>query len=224
MVRSLLNICKILRSEGLVKMNSINKWKYLSFVLMGIIAIPTGTSIIVPQANAINATHEMILNIINAIKTAVDNNLDAKVSTRATQTSVNDLQTTANAIKTKTDNLPSDPASNTVISNAQNAINSHTDSAIASIPAGASQSSIDAINTELDIVRCNAPIRSHVDLSNCDLTESDLSGANLENANLNGASLDNAYFNGANLAGVTSTGCTGIPYGTPAAGTLPTCS
>ena len=319
-----------------------NKWKYLSFVLMGIIAIPTLSSSIAPQAYA--DTLSTILNKINDIYTKVITNLDAKVSTRATQTSVDNLQATGNAIKSKTDTLPTDPASN-----------SHIDTAIAGIPAGASQSSVndlgtqisdsffdvftdlDSIMTKTNNLPTDPASNSHIDtaiasiqagggipcvtidvnrdgvidyfeispkpnpsinLAHCDLRGAFLSGTNLESANLESANLDRAnlisanlqsanlqsanlysadlrgtnlintnlqgayllganldgdYLNGANLesadlrsselfgahldyanlnganfdsadlTGITYTGCSGTPVGTPSAGSLPVC-
>ena len=111
-----------------------NKWKYLSFALMAIIAIPTVSNIVAPQAFAaatdsiliivtdiqskVNNTTfglQAIKNAINALSTSTNTNLDAKVSTRATQTSVDNLQTTANKIKFQTDKLPSDPASQSAV-------------------------------------------------------------------------------------------------------------
>ena len=202
---------------------------------MGIIAIPFGISTVAPQAFAVNDLHQTILNIINAIKTAVDNNLDAKISTRASQTSVDNLKTTADAIKAKTDNLSTDPASN-----------SHIDTALSSLSVSITQS-------QFQTLKCNAPIRPHVDLSGCNLSFENLSGASLFDANLssaslryanlsgaslnfvnfsgadllyvnlNGANLEAANFQGADLTSITSTGCTGTPYGTPSAGSLPVC-
>src|SRR5207247_8619554 len=91
------------------------KWKYLSFALMGIL----GTGLLSTQAYGANPTLTDIMNKL------------LRVDTKVT------------AIQAKTDNLPADPASNTNvntratptdITNAQAAINSHTDSAIASTP------------------------------------------------------------------------------------------
>lgn len=71
-----------------------SKWKYLSIALMGILA----TGFLVPQAFA-HVTSDMRHNIqdlvnfltgldakISAIKAKTDTNLDATVSSRATQT------------------------------------------------------------------------------------------------------------------------------------------
>lgn len=94
-------------------------WKYLSIALMGILA----TGFLVPQAYAhvtSNIQHnlEHVVNFltgldtkVTAIKAKTDTNLDATVSSRATQTSVDGLQTTANTINTKIDNLPSSSGS-----------------------------------------------------------------------------------------------------------------
>ena len=86
-----------------------NKWKLLSFVLIGIIAIPMGIGLLAPPAYApsdITQLTQQIRTIVldiqaklmsgvfglQAIKNAVDgldtSNLDAAVSTRASQTSV----------------------------------------------------------------------------------------------------------------------------------------
>jgi uncharacterized protein YjbI with pentapeptide repeats len=62
-----------------------------------------------------------------------------------------------------------------------------------------------------------------VDLSGANLSGADFSGADLSGANLSGANLINTDFTNANLSGVISTGCIGIPIGTPAQGTLPVC-
>ena len=101
--------------------STVKMWKYLSIALMGLLA----TGFLVPQAFAhitTNTQHmvEHFYNMLtgidtkvtdiqtktNAIKATVDTNLDAKVSSRANQTSVNNLQASANGISTKIDNLP----------------------------------------------------------------------------------------------------------------------
>ena len=58
------------------------------------------------------------------------------------QTQITGIQTTDTAIKTKTDNLQPDPASN-----------SHIDTAIASIPAGASQLSVNNLQTTANAIK-----------------------------------------------------------------------
>ena len=95
--------------------HSVNRtWKYLSFALIGILAAG-GVSTAMPQASAhitTNVQHmlEHIYSFVDGIE-AKTNNLPADpasntvVDTRASQTSVNNLQTTATAIKTNTDTI-----------------------------------------------------------------------------------------------------------------------
>ena len=246
MVRSLLNICKILRSEGLVKMNSINKWKYLSFILMGIIAIPVITAISAPHAFAVatNSVLGIVQNIQdtllpaiqttdNAIKAKTDNlpsdpASNTQVNTRATQTSVDNLQTTANAIKAKTDNLPdgiTEAQFNTLKCNAP--VRAQVDlsgcNLLGADFSGASFIGADLSGANLDSADLSVAILSLADLSGANLFSADLSGSILFNADLSGANLQDTNFQGAILIGITSTGCTGTPFGTPAAGSLPVC-
>lgn len=99
-------------------------------------------------------------------------------------TNVVTLQTTSYDIKTKTDTLPPDPASN-----------SHIDEAIATITSGGIS------ENQFQILKCNSPFRSHVDLSGCVLDNANLEHANLRNANLNGVNLSGADMDYADLIG-----------------------
>ena len=103
-------------------MNFSSKWKILSISLMVILA----SGLAAPQAYAIinQDILSVVLNIQSKLNSAT-NGLQAilnAVNTKASQTSVNNLQTTADAIKAKTDNLPSDPASNSAITSATSQI------------------------------------------------------------------------------------------------------
>jgi uncharacterized protein YjbI with pentapeptide repeats len=156
---------------------SERKWKYLSFVLMGILAAGS-VGLLVPQASAHitnNAAHmaEHIYNFVDGIEA-------------------------------KTNNLPSDPASQAAvqasIDAAKLSINAHTDATIASIPEGITQA-------QYQTLKCNsAIIRPQIDLSGCflsnaDLRNSDLAGANLAGAHLGGVNLSNSRLWGAVLQG-----------------------
>ncbi|HJS83181.1 MAG TPA: hypothetical protein VJ742_10155, partial [Nitrososphaera sp.] len=66
---------------------SIRKWKYATFAVLGVLAIIIAT----PQANA--ATKDIHQQLMEA------------VNSKASQTSVNSLQTTVNSIDTKADNI-----------------------------------------------------------------------------------------------------------------------
>src|SRR5918996_1259735 len=90
---------------------------------------------------------------------------------------------------------------------------------------------VQRIEALLEIVRCNAPFRSNVDLSGCDLfgasfeeadlTNADLSftdlanatlgDADLTNADLANADLTNATLIGTNFLGAVMTDCIGCP-------------
>src|SRR5574341_755328 len=115
--------------------NESRRWKYLSFALIGILAVG-GVAASFPQAFA------DITSNVNHMLTHIYNFVDG--------------------IEAKTNNLPADPASNSQVNTR------------------ATQASVDAISTKLEIIKCNSGIiRPHVDLSGCDLSGSDLSGANL---------------------------------------------
>jgi len=116
---------------------SERKWKYLSFALMGIL----GTGIFATQAYAATNPLDTIIALVTDVKNKVNLNLDAKVSTRAsqasldalqgsvsgldlsnldaavstraTQDSVDAMQTDVTGIMAQTDGLPADPASDT---------------------------------------------------------------------------------------------------------------
>ena len=153
------------------------KWKYLSFALIGILA--TGSvGLLVPQASAHitnNATH-MLEHIYNFV----------------------------DEIEGKTNNLPNDPASQsavqTAINDAKDAINAHTDTAVASTPVTITQ-------TQYQTLKCNSGIiRPYVDLSGCfldnaDLSCADLAAANLAGAHFGGINLTDSRLFAANLAG-----------------------
>ncbi|HKZ62546.1 MAG TPA: hypothetical protein VJZ68_09065 [Nitrososphaera sp.] len=112
---------------------SKNIWKYSTFGLLAVLAI--GFSFPQASAHVTNSTMHMLQEIYNFVDgiEAKTNNLpsdpasETSVNTRASQTSVGNLQSTADAIMAKTDTIPSDPATNTAISSAQSSINSNTD-------------------------------------------------------------------------------------------------
>jgi uncharacterized protein YjbI with pentapeptide repeats len=175
------------------------------------------TGLVAPQAFA--AGTQDVLSIVTGIQTAISDPshglqaIQNNVNTRATQTSVNTLQTTDSAIKAKTDNLPSEPASNTAITNAIGTINSHTDSAVASVPPGMTQAQFQTLkcqseprpygnytNCDLEDVRFIEASLVHADLSGAKLNDAILQGSLLPNANLSGADLTLTNFGGASLA------------------------
>src|SRR3990172_2817235 len=104
---------------------SKNIWKYSTFGLLAVLAI--GFSFPQASAHVTNSTMHMLQEIYNFVDgiEAKTNNLpsdpasETSVNTRASQTSVGNLQSTADAIMAKTDTIPSDPATNTAISSAQ---------------------------------------------------------------------------------------------------------
>ena len=91
-----------------------NKWKHLSFALIGLLAAGSAVNF-TPQASAHinNQTQHLLEHIYNFVDgiEAKTNNLPADpasntaVNTRATQTSVNSVQATATAIKTSVEEL-----------------------------------------------------------------------------------------------------------------------
>ena len=101
---------------------SQKKWKYLSIALMGIIA----SGILAPTAFAASPTLTDIFNKLTGVEAKVNNNLDAPVSTRATQSSITGLQSDVSAIKLKTNGLPSDPASQALTGSVKTIKFSHT--------------------------------------------------------------------------------------------------
>jgi hypothetical protein len=133
----------------------------------------TITTTAIPIAEAADKSHQ---DILNAINNGVNSILNAITGAK------NEIKTDTAAIKAKTDNLPVDPASN-----------SHIDTAIASIPSDA------LTEAQFKTLKCNAPIRSGVDLSGCDLTRADLRGAELTRADLRGTIFFGADLSGANL-------------------------
>ena len=180
-----------------------NKWKFLSFGLMAIIA----TGFVTPQAFADMSSS--ILSVVQNIQSQVNNTtyglqaIQNNVNSKASQTSVNNLQTTSSAIKTKTDNLPSDPASNTALTNAVSTINSHTDSAVASVPQGMTQA-------QFQTLKCQSEPRPYGNYTNCHwefvtLKTSSLISADLSGAKLNGAIFEGSLFGNANLSGADLT-------------------
>lgn len=65
--------------------------------------VQTGVTELIAKGNQLQGTANTTLAEVNAIRQKVDTNLDEKVSTRASQQSVNTLQSTANTINTKVD-------------------------------------------------------------------------------------------------------------------------
>jgi hypothetical protein len=77
---------------------SRNKWKYATIGLAAVLVMVVTT----PAAYAADKSHQ---DIINAINNAVTN-LTNLINGKASQTSVNAIQTTDNAIKAKVDSIP----------------------------------------------------------------------------------------------------------------------
>ena len=108
-------------TKNILNMND-NKWKYLSFALMAIIAVPAVSNVIAPEAFA--AVTDSILTIVKDIQSKVNSSvfglqaIKTAVDTKASQTSVNTLQTGVSAINAKTNNLPANPASTTDVTSA----------------------------------------------------------------------------------------------------------
>ena len=208
-----------------------SKWQYLSFALMGILAIG-GITTAIPQASAhitTNVQHmlEDIYSFVDGIE-AKTNNLPADpasntvVNTRASQQSATALQTTADEIKSKTINLPADPASQSSLTDVHKLILEilPNTSSLPPDPASettvnsrASQASVDSltsqylpfnfesIKSQLEVVKCNATFRSHVVLTGCNLSGGEFDGASLSKANISAANLSGASLSGANLSG-----------------------
>ena len=71
----------------------------------------------------------------------------------------------------------------------------------------------------------NNAILTNANLNFANLPGTDFSGADLFGANFSNTNLEQADFTAALIYNNTDfTGCTGTPIGTPAQGTLPTCS
>src|SRR5581483_5517979 len=178
---------------------SKNKWKLSTIGLMAILA----AGFVAPQAFA--AGTKDVLSIVTDIQTSITGitsgiqTLQNSVDTKASQVSVNSLQTTDNAIKAKTDKLPSDPASNSAITAAQNAINNHVDGAVAGIATSAGIPGSQCVTIDVDnsgeITANELSPRPHpqVNYSNCYLDSTGLSGADLTNSTLVHASLKHSF-------------------------------
>ncbi|HET6457314.1 MAG TPA: pentapeptide repeat-containing protein [Nitrosopumilaceae archaeon] len=172
--------------------------------------IQTKVNSLLISAGHLQATSNAIKGKTSSLPSdpASNSHIDSAVASLATGDSIGTLQTTANAIKAKTDNLPKDPASqsatNLAITNAQSAINTHTDAAISSISSGG------ITESQFKILKCNATPRYFVDLSGCklfgavlngvDLLGADFSSADLGSANLSGANLNDANLSSADLS------------------------
>lgn len=143
-------------------------------------------------------------------KTFAEPKLDAKISSRATQTSVDNLQTTANGIDTKVTDIQ------TVVHGLGSAGGGGRITCVA----------LDVNRDNLiDEFEISLNPRIGVNLAGCDLFGTYLPAVTLIGANLSGANLDNADLGNVNITGADFTGCHGTPFGTPANGApLPTCS
>ena len=203
--------------------NNSKRWKYLSFALIGILAAGSMVSFVPQQASAHITTSvqhmlEHIYSFVDGIE-AKTNNLPADpasntvVNTRASQTSVNNLQTTANGIGTKVTNI---------------------ETIVRGLGSGSGGENVNTAAL-LIAIHCEEFQTSPVYAPSCDLQSAHLPNANLSgalfnsanlySANLSRADLNNAEFSNAIITGATFDGCTGTPTGTPANGAaLPTCS
>ena len=232
--------------------HSVNRtWKYLSFALIGLLAAGSTVSFI-PQASAhitTNVQHmlEHIYAFVDGIE-AKTNNLPADpasntvVNTRASQTSVNNLQTTANGIGTKVTNIETIVGG---LGSGSGGENVNTAALLIAIHCDEFQTSpayapsCDLQSAHLPNANLPGALFNAADLFSANLSGADLSGADLDNANLIGANLSGADLSGAKLGakleaanlsgaiitGATFDGCIGTPTGTPANGeALPTCS
>ena len=183
--------------------NANKRWKYLSFALIGILAAGSTVSFL-PQASAhitTNVQHmlEHIYNFVDGIE-AKTNNLPADpasntvVNTRASQTSVNSLQTTANGMDTKVTN----------IQNLVSGLGTGTGNG------GPTCVTIDVNrDNSIDKFEISPRPRGAVNYAGCDLWFANLTDTNLS---------------GTNLTDVDFTDCVGDPGGTPAVGALPDCA
>lgn len=237
---------------------SEKRWKYVSIGLMAILAL--GFSF--PQAFAhvtSNMQHGMehaialltdIQTKVTGIKSTVDTNLDAKVSSRATQTSVNSLQSDVDALQSAVAGIGSGGSSSNCVTIDVNRDATLDKFEISPRPhVGANYAGCDLFGADISGISLDGGDLSNADLSNADLSGadnanvlfsgadlsstnlsgSDLSGANFSNADLSNADLStsdltDANMDGAILTGTIFTGCVGDPVGTPSVGTLPDCA
>ncbi|HET6458910.1 MAG TPA: hypothetical protein VFG24_08545 [Nitrosopumilaceae archaeon] len=102
-------------------------------VVLGLIAIAFLAGTIVTSSTVQNAAAAVptladLWNAIKDIQTKINSAtfgllaIKTSVDTKSSQTSVNTLQTTADTIKAKTDNLPPDPASQSLIGNTKSVV------------------------------------------------------------------------------------------------------
>ena len=233
-----------------------NGWMYLSVGLMAILAL--GFSF--PQAYA-HVTSDMkhgvehvialltdIQTKVTGIKSTVDTNLDAKVSSRATQTSVDGINTKVTNIETIVGGLGSGDAALLESIKCNSAIRSKVDLSGCDLSlatlnsamlnkanlSGADLHSINLISASLvsgNLSNANLSSATLIDatlpfsnLSSANLSSANLKDADLTFANLSSANLSNANFDGALLGSADFAGCIGDPIGTPSTGTLPDCA
>ena len=235
-----------------------NGWMYLSVGLMAILAL--GFSF--PQAYA-HVTSDMkhgvehvialltdIQTKVTGIKSTVDTNLDAKVSSRATQSSVDGINTKVTNIETIVGGLASDGGDAALLETIKcnSAIRSKVDLSGCDLSlatlnsamlnranlSSADLHSINLISASLVSANLsNANLSSATligaalpfsNLSSANLSSANLKDADLTFANLSSANLSNANFDGALLGSADFAGCIGDPVGTPSTGTLPDCA
>jgi len=147
----------------MISISNEKKWKFLSFALIGIL----GSGALATQAYAVSPT-DTIIAILNDLKTKIINtndkvnaNLDATMSSRASQTSLNalqgsvdSLQTDVSGIKGKTDGLPSDPASD-----------SNVDTRASQISLDNLQADVDALGVAVDDLPSGEGVMKAISLS-----------------------------------------------------------
>jgi uncharacterized protein YjbI with pentapeptide repeats len=184
-------------------------------ILVGLVAIAFVAGSIMTGTMVDAKLPAITLNDVYAVVT----DIQTKVGTLLTNVAT--LQTTSNDIKAKTDNLPSDPASN-----------SHIDTAIASIPSGGTNCITIDVNRDghVDKYEISPGPHTEVNYADCYLhgvdlhgeylffanfNHADLSNSNLSGANLKSADLRDANLSGANLSGVNleTTNLTGADLG-----------
>jgi hypothetical protein len=214
------------------------RWKYVSIGLMAVLAL--GFSF--PQAFA-HVTSDMkhglehvialltdIQTKVTGIKSTVDTNLDAKVSSRATQTSVNSLQSDVDALQSAVAGIGSGGSGSNCVTIDVNRDATLDRFEISPRPhVGVNYAGCDLFGADISGISLDGGNLSNADLSNADLSDADnanvlFSGADLSGADLSGSDLTGANMDGAILTGTIFTGCVGDPAGTPSAGTLPDCA
>ena len=195
--------------------NDVKRWKYLSFALIGLLA--AGSAIgFVPQASAhitTNVQHmlEHIYSFVDGIE-AKTNNLPADpasntvVNTRASQDSLNSLQTSATGIDTKLTNIETIIGGLGPHSGADGAncvtIDINKDETLDKFEISPRpHPGVNFEGCDLSGAKLFRPELEGANLSGTNLQDADLTLAHLEDADLSFAYLDRANLSGTNLSG-----------------------